>query len=308
MNPSEPAMPAPAPAPRLLIQPASEGLRWVRQSWAAFASQPFRFGLQFFIFMAGMSVLAGFGAVLPGLGTFLVLATLPWVTLVFMLAASGSRAGRFSISGSWLAPWQGGPQRTRALLMLCLLYAAASMAIIALSNWADGGRLLALEEALLKQGSPAGPKGEPGGMPEEQLAAMLADPGLLGGLMLRALLATLLSIPFWHAPALTHWCAQPAAKAMFFSTLACWRNKGAFAVYGLVWLAIAMAGAILLNVLAVLGVPALAAALTSAMVLFLCTAMYVSFFFTFAGCFEPARAESTPTEPTADADDAPGAA
>ena len=43
-------------------------------------------------------------------------------------------------------------------------------------------------------------------------------------------------MPFWHAPALVYWGGQTVGKSLFFSTVACWRNKGAFAVYALDWL------------------------------------------------------------------------
>ena len=67
-------------------------------------------------------------------------------------------------------------------------------------------------------------------------ARELADPRLQLGLLLRIGLAGLLSVPFWHAPALVYWGAQGWAKSLFFSTVAIWRNKGAFAVYGLGWI------------------------------------------------------------------------
>ena len=45
----------------------------------------------------------------------------------------------------------------------------------------------------------------------------------------------MLAVPFWHAPALVYWDHHGCAKALFSSTLACWRNRGAFTVYSLVW-------------------------------------------------------------------------
>ena len=51
------------------------------------------------------------------------------------------------------------------------------------------------------------------------------------------LLGALLSVPFWHAPALVHWGGQGVAQALFSSTLALWRNKAAFALNGLLWFA-----------------------------------------------------------------------
>ena len=48
-------------------------------------------------------------------------------------------------------------------------------------------------------------------------------------------------MPFWHAPALVHWGDQGPAQALFSSTLAVWRSRGAFAVYLLSWLGIIVA-------------------------------------------------------------------
>ncbi len=118
------------------------------------------------------------------------------------------------------------------------------------------------------------------------IAALLADPQLQLGLLLRFGLASLLSLPFWHAPALVYWGEPGVGKALFFSTMACWRNKGAFSIYALAW-----AGAILLfgalaNVLAALLQQAqlIALAAVPAGLLF-STVFYASLYFTFTDCF-----------------------
>ena len=51
-------------------------------------------------------------------------------------------------------------------------------------------------------------------------------------------MSSLLSVPYWHAPALVHWGAQGVKQALFSSTLAMWRSKGAFALYMATWLAV----------------------------------------------------------------------
>jgi hypothetical protein len=38
-------------------------------------------------------------------------------------------------------------------------------------------------------------------------------------------------VPFWHAPGLVHWGSQGVGQALFSSTLAVWRCRGAFVVY-----------------------------------------------------------------------------
>ena len=74
----------------------------------------------------------------------------------------------------------------------------------------------------------------------ESAAVRVTDPRLQLGLILRLLFAGALSIPFWHAPALVHWGRQNWAKSLFFSSVALWRNKGAFGLYGAAWLALWM--------------------------------------------------------------------
>ena len=52
------------------------------------------------------------------------------------------------------------------------------------------------------------------------------------------LLYVLISMLFWHAPALIGWHKVPMKQALFYSMVACWRNKWAFMLYGISWAAI----------------------------------------------------------------------
>jgi len=114
-----------------------------------------------------------------------------------------------------------------SLVKLGLVYAAATWAILFVSDLIDGGALDALIEAQAA-----------GDTPQDVMAARLGDPRLEMGVLLRFALLGLLSVPFWHAPALVHWDGQTAGKSLFFSTVACWRNKGAFVVYSVAWLGV----------------------------------------------------------------------
>ena len=115
-------------------------------------------------------------------------------------------------------------------------------------------------------------------------------------MLLRFGLAGLLSVPFWHAPALVHWGGQPAAKALFFSLMACWRNRGAFFVYALTWAAVILLFAVVANLLfAMLGhIQWMAAAAMPASLVF-STVFYVSLYFTFADCFDMDAVDSPDT-------------
>ena len=122
------------------------------------------------------------------------------------------------------------------------------------------------------------------------IAERLADPRLFTGMLVQLGLATLLSVPFWHAPALIYWGGQGLAQALFSSTIACWRNRGAFLLYGLTFaglvFAFTLAGGLLL---ALLGTGAVVAMLALAISLVIPAAFYASLYFTFGGCFEAAE-------------------
>ncbi|HEX3139824.1 MAG TPA: BPSS1780 family membrane protein, partial [Rhizobacter sp.] len=151
----------------------------------------------------------------------------------------------------------------------------------------DGGRLHAFQVAALD-----------GKATPESLAQQLSDARLQLGFLWFATATTLLSLPFWHAPALVYWGDQPAGKAMFFSTVACWRNKGAFAVYALTGLGVAMAVVLASTLLfALVGQPNMAALFMMPAMLVFTTVFYASLLFTFADCFEMPSDTPTQKEP-----------
>ena len=53
-----------------------------------------------------------------------------------------------------------------------------------------------------------------------------------------ALVYVLLAALFWHAPALATWHHIKLTQALFYSGIACWRNKWPFLVYGATWFAV----------------------------------------------------------------------
>jgi len=114
--------------------------------------------------------------------------------------------------------------------------------------------------------------------------------------MLRLGLTGLLSVPFWHAPALVYWDGQRVAQSLFSSTLACWRNRGAFFVYGLAWAAfVMMFGTAASLVFTLIGSPELFAVAAVPISLIITTVFYASLYFTFADSFS--ASDDTPLSP-----------
>lgn len=272
---------------KLLTVPARQGAVWVREGFRIFFKRPMVFAGLFAVFMFAVFVLA----LLPVIGSLLLLALLPLVTLAFMLATRLALQGQLPAPTALVQPLRMGRPRWVAMLKLGVIYAVATFAILGLSDLIDGGAFDALMDALPAiQTKP------------EVVNAKLADPRLGLGLLLRTALAGLLSVPFWHAPALVYWGGQGCAQSLFSSTLACWRNKAAFTVYSLAWLAAIMLfvtlGSLVFGLLGQLPLLALAATPFS---LLLTTVFYASLYFTFADCFDAGAMSAPPAsaEPTA---------
>jgi hypothetical protein len=256
---------------KLQTVPARQGAVWVRQGFRAFFKHPMAFAALFAAFMFAVFVLA----LVPLIGALVVLALLPLVSLGFMIATRITVDGGFPTPRVFIDPLRAERPRVVAMLQLGLIYAMATFAVMWLSDRVDGGAFDALMEAL-----PAGQT------TPDKVAVKLDAPNLALGLLLRFGLAGLLSVPFWHAPALVYWDGHGCAKALFSSTLACWRNRGAFTVYSLTWFALIMLFGMLVSlVVPLLGPAPFLAVAAVPMSLILTTVFYVSLYFTFADCF-----------------------
>lgn len=267
--------------------PARRGITWVRQGFAVFGQRPLGF--------TGLFTTVLFAFVLSGIipaGGFLVLACMPLVTVAFMIATQTALQGRFPMPTVFIEPFRRGRQQTMAIVTLGLLYAAAVWLVMALGDMVDGGKLEQVR-ALMMAGQ------------QEEIQRVAQDPQLQNGLLFRIALISLLSVPFWHAPTLVHWGGYGATKSLFFSTVACWHNKGAFLLFGVAWSVVSMVmtmGAMLVAIL--LGVAGAASVVAMPLTLVLGTVFYASLFFTFADSFsasgnEPPVAPAAAAEPQA---------
>jgi hypothetical protein len=271
---------------KLSSVPARDGAAWVRRGFQVFFRQPLAFSGVFAAFLFVVFVLT----LVPLIGPLLLLALLPLGSLGFMIATRDSLQGRVPTPRAFVDPLRRGRVATVALIRLGLVYAACSLAIIWLSDAIDGGALEVLMQTLSNnQATP------------DDVRQALADPRLEVGVLLRFGLAAALSIPYWHAPALVHWAGQGVAQALFSSSVAVWRNKGAFAVFALVWFAVVLAFALAANVAgALLGTPQFVALAAVPATLLLSTVFYASIWFSFADCFDlaapGAQAPALPTE------------
>jgi hypothetical protein len=95
-----------------------------------------------------------------------------------------------------------------------------------------------------------------------------------------------ISILFWHAPALVHWHGVPPIKSLFFSAVVCFRNAGAYAVFGITWMLVLMVVGVGVTLIAgLLASPEAAAALIMPIALLMAAMFSTSIYFTFEGSF-----------------------
>jgi hypothetical protein len=270
---------------RISDAPPRRGLAWVSTSFALFLKHPLGFSMLFLMFLVAALILM----VLPYVGPVLVLAALPLLTLGFASGTRAAIAGEPVHAGQLLEPFLQKADRARRvqLLRLCGLYALLTTLVMLAADAVDAGSFERLQVLL------AGTRTEAA---NKEIDALLADSRLRNGLLIRFGLSALLSVPFWHAPMLLWWHGQGVAQSLFSSTLACWRNKGAFTLYGLAWCAtVGVFGAAAGLVFAVLGMPQMLAIAALPAGLLFSTAFYVSLYFTYADCFAGAAQENPQT-------------
>jgi hypothetical protein len=247
-----------------LVRPRT-GLAWAKQGVRVFFRQPLAMSGLFFLFMALLSV----ASLLPFIGSALALALLPAATLGLMAATREAEHGKFPMPTILATAFRAGRQRARAMMALGAFYAVGFLLLLGVSTLFDGGGFAHLylfggkiTQELVNQ-------------PEFQMAMWAA-----------MLMYLPLSLLFWHAPALVHWHDVSPAKSMFFSFMACWKNFGAFLVFGLVWLAFLMIVGLTVTLVAtLLGSPEFAAVAMFPAVLVLVSMFFSSLYFTFRDSF-----------------------
>jgi hypothetical protein len=277
-----------------LVEPR-QGIAWVKSAFRVFGRQPIGFAAVFATCLFILMLLS----LIPIVGTAALLVLPPAGSLVFMIAsriaaggnggadvsakADAKDAGKGPMPGAFTELAGAGRRTWLELIKMGLLYAGLTFLGFWLASVLDGGAFeAALEQMSRERATP------------EQTAERFTDPRVQLGLFLRLAIAAIVSLPYWHAPALVHWGGLGWSKSLFFSTVAVWRNKGAFLVYGLVWAGIFLGavGAVALAV-GITGVPQLALIATP-LTLALTTVFYASLWFTFQDSFSNTTEEIAP--------------
>ena len=256
---------------KLNIVPPRTGITWVKLGFKTFLQQPLAMSGLFFMFMALLSI----ASVLPLIGAVVALALLPAATLGLMAATQEATKGKFPMPSILISAFRAGKQRLNAMVILGALYAAGFLAIMAVVSLIDGGQFAKIYLV--------------GGKITEEL---VMQPDFQIAMWVTLAFYLPLSLAFWHAPALVHWHGMTPVKSLFFSFMACYKNMGAFTVYGFAWMGIFIVSILAVTLLAaLLGSPAFAGVAMFPIALVIFAMFFTSIYFTFRDSFAVTSAD-----------------
>lgn len=254
--------------------PSLSGWRWVRDGWMLFRKQP----MAFFSWAMFVSLILMVASVTPPIGPLIFVVLMPTATLLSLSAARHAEQGQKVLLGTWIAPLRLAGVFRRLLgmgalyVLFCLL-----LGLIAFMPFSEevtqAVKAVATSNDLLP------------------LLEAVRTP-----MAIFAVLYVLMAAVFWYAPALVGWHSIPMTRALFYSGIACWRNKWAFGTYGLSWLAIFLAIDTVLSALTMVGLPKSFSAMIQVPVNVVASAvLYCSFYTSFISVFysEPAPEPET---------------
>ncbi len=243
---------------QILSRPASQGFIWLTDGMRLVIKQPIALFAMVFLTLMGMSL----PSIIPGIGPILSVAILPALYVGLMHAIRATELGQAPNPAMLITAFK--PESGNVwqpLLMLGAINAVLTIVVLGIVSMIGSPDLMSLSEA-------------------DREAAALEDPlGLITPMLLFAALYTPVQMAFWYAPLFVAWHRTPVGKSIFFSIVAVWRNKWAFAALFLGWFGIVLAAVIVLRLLVgALGLSSTAASiLLSPLSLFGLTAAYCSF-------------------------------
>ena len=166
---------------RLLLHkvPARHGLLWIRQGWQVFRGAPLALSALLASYLIAWLLIGLLGT--PGAA--LMLATLPLLSLVYMVATHQLLQKRPLGFAVWAQPFKLTKRRLHAQLQLGLLYVILTVALMLLAHQLDGGALERLQTAM----GEAGRDEASARAAEAALAEAVGNPDFLLGLLLRLL-------------------------------------------------------------------------------------------------------------------------
>jgi hypothetical protein len=200
---------------------AFEGVRWMRQGFRCFMTQPLSVGALFFVCLTTSALLGA----LPGVGRLLQYGFLPFMIVGMMNMSRVILSGNPAWPHVLIEPLRASPGAFVRMVNLALVFALLLSVAYFFVTMDNKGELFGkFSEGVLK-GTPT----------EQDKQVLIAGTQRASYFMALVLIVQLL---FWFAPALIAWHGFGLAKAIFGSLYALKRNWAAFVVYVFTWIGV----------------------------------------------------------------------
>jgi hypothetical protein len=197
--------------------PASAGWLWIKQAWELFRQQPLAIMSLFIIFVFALLLLA----MLPFIGALVYGVLMQGLAAGFLIACKQVENKQLVLPMTLVAGFRANNKRAaKPLLVLGVAYFAMAVAVLTLTILVDDGTLMQLLRG------------------QKVSEEVFFSPQVTSAMLVAVVGHVLVTAIFWYAPALVIWHELTPLKAVFFSVVTVWRNKGAFFVYGLALCAI----------------------------------------------------------------------
>jgi hypothetical protein len=244
--------------------PASAGLQWINLGWYLFRRQP----MALFSWAMFITLILLLATMLAPIGPMLFIVMIPCITFVTLSLSRVVHIGQKLTPALWIEPLKA-PGLMRKLLVMGVIYVAICLLVglIAFLPFAAG-----LSEAMriVAESQDVDP-----------LIQAMRTP-----MMIFVGLYVILAALFWYSPILVGWHSTSITQALFFSAIACWRNKWAFLTYGIAWAAIFFFVDLLVGLLVAMGISIdIAATLQVPVNILLGSVLYASFYPTYTSVF-----------------------
>jgi hypothetical protein len=203
---------------------AKVGQAWLVEGFSLFHRQPLVWFLTLMAYWVGLVLIGS----LPLVGVIVPLLLSPGLSFGFISLARAIDRKEPAAPTLLISGFRNG--QARSLLQLGGAYTLALAAVLLLASLVGGGELLSMVEK---------------GATEEELITLQRE--LPWGLIVGFLAYIPVMMAFWFAPQLVVWRGLSVPKAIFYSWVSVWLNRGAFLRYGLTWLLLIVAVSLLIS-------------------------------------------------------------
>ncbi|QWC96441.1 hypothetical protein G6733_06915 [Polynucleobacter paneuropaeus] len=241
-----------------------EGYHWIRQGFWLFKQNPLAFLMLVFIYV----LVAQLAILIPIIGVITVLVLTPTLSVGFMTACRQAIQKERIVPQVYFCALRSTPLIRKRILQLGLLYAIMIFGLSLILG------LFINVQAIIPLIS------------NDQAITPEAIHQLYWALLIGGLLYFPIAVLMWFSPVLIAWENMSIPQALFSSWIACWKNRGAFLYYILIWAAILAAIPLLVGAsLDTVNLGQAASFIIAPISMGGLTIMHCSFYASWKGCF-----------------------